>query len=89
MNRTNMNILPRPVAGENGQHLATKPPTVNVAEAIDDLHAQYQALRTQLAGVIVGQNEVAEQLLMTFFAAGIASCRGCQGWRKRCWSPRR
>lgn len=82
MNRTDMNMLPRPVASENGQHLATKPPTVNVAEAIDDLHAQYQALRTQLAGVIVGQNEVAEQLLIGLLCRGHCILQGMPGLAK-------
>lgn len=82
LNRVTMNISPRPIASENGQHGMLKSPTVNVADAIDELHAQYQALRTQLAGIIVGQNEVAEQLLIGLLCRGHCILQGMPGLAK-------
>jgi len=54
----------------------------DVAEAIDAMHEQFVELRRQLAGVIVGQDEVAEQLLIAMLCKGHCILQGMPGLAK-------
>lgn len=54
----------------------------DVAEAIDAIHLQFAALREQLAGVIVGQEEVSEQLLIGLLCKGHCILQGMPGLAK-------
>ena len=54
----------------------TEEPTIDIADAIDGLHEQLELLREQLAGVIVGQNEVSEQLLIGMLCRGHCILQG-------------
>ncbi|WP_372721570.1 AAA family ATPase, partial [Novipirellula sp.] len=56
--------------------------SLDVAEAVDQLHQQLTALREQLAGVIVGQHEVAEQLLIGMLCRGHCILQGMPGLAK-------
>ena len=78
MNRTQ----PQLNGSENGHHpvLATEP--VDVAAAVDQLHEKYQEFRRQLAGVIVGQEEVSEQLLIALLCRGHCILQGMPGLAK-------
>ena len=53
-----------------------------VAAAIDRLHEQYTALRQQLGGVIVGMEEVSEQLLIGLLCRGHCMLQGMPGLAK-------
>ena len=55
---------------------------LDVAEAIDRLHEQLKLLREQLAGVIVGQHEVSEQLLIGMLCRGHCILQGMPGLAK-------
>ena len=50
--------------------------------AIDSLRSIYQELRTELAKVVIGQDEVIEQLLICIFARGHALLMGVPGLAK-------
>ncbi|TWU01655.1 AAA family ATPase [Neorhodopirellula pilleata] len=67
---------------QNGplNHVNDKP--VDVAAAVDQLHDQLNELRTQLAGVIVGQHAVAEQLLIGILCRGHCILQGMPGLAK-------
>ena len=52
------------------------------AAAVDRLHEQYQEFRRQLAGVIVGQEEVSEQLLIALLCRGHCILQGMPGLAK-------
>ncbi len=54
----------------------------DVAEAVDRMQEQFQELRQQLAGVIVGQDEVAEQLLIAMLCRGHCILQGMPGLAK-------
>jgi MoxR-like ATPase len=54
----------------------------DVAEAVDAMHEQFVELRRQLAGVIVGQDEVAEQLLIAMLCKGHCILQGMPGLAK-------
>ncbi|WP_442512148.1 AAA family ATPase [Novipirellula sp. SH528] len=56
--------------------------SIDVAQAVDQLHQQLTALREQLAGVIVGQHEVAEQLLIGMLCRGHCILQGMPGLAK-------
>ncbi|WP_315854357.1 AAA family ATPase [Rubripirellula lacrimiformis] len=49
---------------------------------MDQLHQQLQSLRTQLAGVIVGQQDVSEQLLIGMLCRGHCILQGMPGLAK-------
>jgi MoxR-like ATPase len=66
---------------ENGRPKAD-PSAANVAEAIDKLNEQLQELRTQLGGVIVGMEEVSEQLLIALLCRGHCILQGMPGLAK-------
>lgn len=54
----------------------------DVAVAVDAMHEQFLELRRQLAGVIVGQDEVAEQLLIAMLCKGHCILQGMPGLAK-------
>ena len=54
----------------------------DVAEAVDGMYEQFKELRQQLAGVIVGQDEVAEQLLIAMLCKGHCILQGMPGLAK-------
>src|SRR5579871_6502833 len=51
-------------------------------QAVDNLHRQYQELRTQLGGVIVGLEDVIEQLLVAIMCRGHCILEGMPGLAK-------
>lgn len=53
-----------------------------VADAIDRLHEQYGVLRQQLGGVIVGMNDVSEQLMIGLLCRGHCMLQGMPGLAK-------
>ena len=57
-------------------------PIIDVADAVDQLHEQLTSLREQLAGIIVGQNEVSEQLLIGMLCRGHCILQGMPGLAK-------
>ena len=79
-----MNRIPptmHPVASEkNGRPRPLS--EADVADAIDKLHEQYQTLRQQLGGVIVGMDEVSEQLMMGLLCRGHCMLQGMPGLAK-------
>jgi MoxR-like ATPase len=54
----------------------------DIAEAVDAMHEQFLELRRQLAGVIVGQDDVAEQLLIAMLCKGHCILQGMPGLAK-------
>ncbi|HEY2251897.1 MAG TPA: MoxR family ATPase [Planctomycetaceae bacterium] len=54
----------------------------DVAGAVDRLHEHYQNLRRQLSGVIVGQEDVSEQLLIGLLCRGHCILQGMPGLAK-------
>lgn len=56
--------------------------TMDVATAIDELHERVTLLRQQLAGVIVGQETVSEQLLIGMLCRGHCILQGMPGLAK-------
>jgi MoxR-like ATPase len=71
----------RPAAHkDNGR---VKPLAENeVAAAVDRLHEQYELLRQQLGGVIVGMGDVSEQLLIGLLCRGHCMLQGMPGLAK-------
>lgn len=55
---------------------------IDVASAIDELHQQITLLREQLAGVIVGQDAVSEQLMIGLLCRGHCILQGMPGLAK-------
>ena len=66
---------------ENGR-VNPAPDPAQVAEAIDQLNEKLQVLRTQLGGVIVGMEEVSEQLLIALLCRGHIILQGMPGLAK-------
>jgi len=56
--------------------------SANVAEAVDRLNEQIQVLREQLGGVIVGMDDVSEQLLIGLLCRGHCILQGMPGLAK-------
>ncbi len=82
MNRFEADPVMNVEAQKNG-HVPTKPATeVNVGETVDKIHEQFLALREQLGGVIVGQHEVSEQLLIALLCRGHCILQGMPGLAK-------
>ena len=54
----------------------------DVAEVVDRMHEKFSELRTQLGGIIVGQEEVAEQLLIGLLCRGHCILQGMPGLAK-------
>ncbi|HEY7428234.1 MAG TPA: MoxR family ATPase [Gemmataceae bacterium] len=57
-------------------------PTANEADLVRDLAAAYRHMREQIGKVIVGQNDVVEQLLMALFSRGHCLLVGVPGLAK-------
>ena len=53
-----------------------------VADAVDRLHEQYKVLRQQLGGIIVGLDEVSEQLMIGLLCRGHCMLQGMPGLAK-------
>ena len=66
---------------ENGR-AKPAPDAADVAAAIDKLNEQLQELRTQLGGVIVGMEDVSEQLLIALLCRGHCILQGMPGLAK-------
>src|SRR5262245_9380983 len=69
------------VPGENG-HPARALSEQEVADAVDRLHEQYAVLRQQLGGVIVGMEDVSEQLMIGLLCRGHCMLQGMPGLAK-------
>jgi len=54
--------------------------TENDLAAAEKLKAAYKSLSQQLARVIVGQDQVIEELLIALFSRAIASSKACPAW---------
>ncbi len=57
-------------------------PAENIDDALDRMHEQFTELRRQIAGVIVGQDEVSEQLLIAMLCRGHCILQGMPGLAK-------
>jgi MoxR-like ATPase len=68
-------------ASDNGHHSRSLSEE-EVADAVDALNEQYQVLRQQLAGVIVGMDEVSEQLMIGLLCRGHCMLQGMPGLAK-------
>lgn len=85
MNRIDTHLTAERTAtgNENGHARAPIMETSkDVAEAVDGMYEQFKQLRQQLAGVIVGQDEVAEQLLIAMLCKGHCILQGMPGLAK-------
>ena len=84
MNRMETEPAPTDRALSNGRVAESSPDlhSEDVAEAVDRIHEQFNALREQLAGVIVGQTEVSEQLLIALLCRGHCILQGMPGLAK-------
>ena len=69
-------------AADNGRAAGPADSPANVAESVDRLHEQMTELRRQLAGIIVGQDDVAEQLLIGLLCRGHCILQGMPGLAK-------
>jgi MoxR-like ATPase len=81
MNRIEATTRPAGKPSENG-HADSADLTQNVAEAVDRMHEQFVELRQQLGGIIVGQHEVSEQLLIALLCRGHCILQGMPGLAK-------
>lgn len=66
----------------NGHARSDLATSADVAEAVDRMHEKFAELRTQLAGVIVGQEDVSEQLLIAMLCRGHCILQGMPGLAK-------
>ncbi len=83
MNRIDSHLATERPAGDNGHAKAPMIETSSdVAEAVDRMQEQVVELRRQLAGVIVGQDEVSEQLLIAMLCRGHCILQGMPGLAK-------
>jgi MoxR-like ATPase len=82
MNRIETAEQPISHPTDNGRAAPPKENSPNVAEAVDRLHQQVTELRRQLAGIIVGQDDVAEQLLIGLLCRGHCILQGMPGLAK-------
>lgn len=64
------------------QVLEPDAPATAVAELVDQLHDTYQQLRAELAGVIVGMDDVTEQLMIGILCRGHCILQGMPGLAK-------
>jgi MoxR-like ATPase len=63
-------------------HRTQKGRTVDDAARIDRMQERYQAMRNEIAKVIVGQNQVVEEMLIALFAGGHVLLEGVPGLAK-------
>lgn len=82
MNRLETSPKPSGQPKENGHAKSSIETSADVAEAVDRMHEKFTELRTQLAGVIVGQEEVSEQLLIALLCRGHCILQGMPGLAK-------
>ena len=82
MNRLETSPKPTGNPKENGHAKSDIATSADVAEAVDRMHEKFAELRTQLAGVIVGQEEVSEQLLIALLCRGHCILQGMPGLAK-------
>ena len=66
----------------NGPIKKTNDQPVDVAAAVDQLHEKLKELREQLGGIIVGQHQVSEQLLIGLLCRGHCILQGMPGLAK-------
>ena len=52
----------------------------NNVQAVEKLHKGYRLITEQLSRVIVGQQQVIEELLVAMFARDIACWWACRAW---------
>lgn len=82
MNRLETSPKPSGNPKDNGHAKINIATSADVAEAVDRMHEKFAELRTQLAGVIVGQEEVSEQLLIALLCRGHCILQGMPGLAK-------
>ncbi|NQV24192.1 MAG: AAA family ATPase [Rhodopirellula sp.] len=82
MNRLETSPKPSGHPKENGHAKSAITTSADVAEAVDQMHEKFAELRTQLAGVIVGQEDVSEQLLIALLCRGHCILQGMPGLAK-------
>ena len=58
----------------------------HLPESIQEVQSAYRRLRDEIRKVIVGQDEVVDQMLMAILCRGHAIVVGVPGWRRRCSS---
>ena len=75
--------MPEKSASANGQAKGSVLETpADITDAMDHMHEQFSALREQLAGIIVGQEDVSEQLLVGLLCRGHCILQGMPGLAK-------
>ncbi|MCG6155914.1 MoxR family ATPase [Rubinisphaera sp. ICM_H10] len=84
MNRIEMTTEPAEEHDIRNNHhgQVQAPVSEDVAVTVDRLHEQMQELKRQLAGVIVGQEDVSEQLLISLLCRGHCILQGMPGLAK-------
>lgn len=60
----------------------------NGKQVAEWFRARFEALRAEIARVIVGQEEVVENVLVAVAAGGHRYWKVCLGWAKHCWCAR-
>ncbi len=75
-------VEPHAGNGVDPAHHAATADAADVVGAVDRLHEHYQDLRRQLSGVIVGQEDVSEQLLIALLCKGHCILQGMPGLAK-------
>ena len=56
-------------------------------QAVDQLHQKYLEITQRMEGVIVGQEEVIEQLLVALLCRGTAFSKAFPAWPRPSWFP--
>jgi MoxR-like ATPase len=81
---SNSPVAAQDVAAGNGRTRAKSdaPSSVDIADAVDKLHEQVNELRRQLGGVIVGLDQVSEQLMIGLLCRGHCMLQGMPGLAK-------
>jgi MoxR-like ATPase len=82
MNRFRAATDSPPPASANGRPGISLKSSAEVADALDRMHEQLTLLKQQLDGVIVGQKEVTEQLLIGLLCRGHCILQGMPGLAK-------
>jgi hypothetical protein len=57
-------------------------------QSLQNLKGAFNTVRKELAKIIVGQDQVVEQLLIAIFSQGTSCWKACRVWRRRSWSAR-
>jgi MoxR-like ATPase len=76
------NVSGHPPAAKTGSNAPTQAPLEEDVAAIDRLRELYQKIRGEVGKVIIGQNEVVEQLLICILARGHGLLMGVPGLAK-------